>query len=940
MSVPVAIVVHDDEPAESSDVRNTSLDSTTLSHRQVIHPSNNVVPSSSQPPQKRLYRVANNRWVTRDIAALDFLLNIPLAAEASIVQNGYLQQSKQQEDYESNSDDDDNNEHKEDDIENQRRKESTLSSASAIPAVDPQGRWWEKWISSSLMHNQTTRSRSQSMGVDAHLFLEGPTRQDKQSILANSSLMASAPGRRLEGDEAIRIQIPLTVVGGGSHPSAGNNSKISGSLTNKVSLTSSSSSNSTNMLTKQRSIARVAALREWERQTAHGIPKTPTAVPQPPLLDGRLFFSASGSYPVSVYSMIRYEPKREEAQLRRLKLEARGGGGSQFRIPARDWRGISYRSLLPRARRVDSDKYAKRTASSSDGQEIRAFNRFLKETRERDSDYDAGKVPSRSESKDMDYDDDESSLSSDDSNEYVPGILDDPDMVLGRHRNVMMGDRVIGPIIASTIQFVEPALLKADLNKQFRERFDGWEPSKSALKYIGAKVVNGNYILTEPVIDDDEDEPIEEKPLSPLPKNKRRQSSTTSSSAASEISKEHPQSMEKQATEKQMRMPPSLTLSKVRSLKHQALQVALKANFEIGTLSLACVYFERLCLDCRVDKSNRRLTFAACLLLASKLNEPNVGLVMQNTSSNPNNGNGEGIVNRFSSFARPNNRSNTMFAALLEFFTQEWELTLKNLFDCEWGVFAALGFSLHAKPSQVAFHFKRFMKTMEWSPKTYLGAEMFGYWQEALVEEEDRRLVRERRKARLQHRKEEELLNLHIEIENDLLRRNHRSESDSEDDDDKHDAAVRAGDDAVDPNTSLAPPSQSNTLFRRSMSPHRDVSRKSSGITLLQRFGMRRIASTDRLVQEPSDGARRSLPLFATPSAASSSDTASATVDTPSFPSQPPILHQAGISGLSDTAEAAMDLQVLDLEAGLLHDTLSVDSVAGSDKDKSSTHPV
>ena len=51
-----------------------------------------------------------------------------------------------------------------------------------------------------------------------------------------------------------------------------------------------------------------------------------------------------------------------------------------------------------------------------------------------------------------------------------------------------------------------------------------------------------------------------------------------------------------------------------------------------------------------------------------------------------------------------------MYAALLEFFTQEWSLSLKHLFDAEWGVFAALGFSLHVSPSQVTFHFKRLMK--------------------------------------------------------------------------------------------------------------------------------------------------------------------------------------------------------------------------------------
>ena len=64
------------------------------------------------------------------------------------------------------------------------------------------------------------------------------------------------------------------------------------------------------------------------------------------------------------------------------------------------------------------------------------------------------------------------------SDEYVPGFLDDPEMVQGRHRHVMIGDRVTGCIVSSTMLYVDPEELKADLNKKFCERFDGWEPPK------------------------------------------------------------------------------------------------------------------------------------------------------------------------------------------------------------------------------------------------------------------------------------------------------------------------------------------------------------------------------------------------------------------------------------------------------------------------------
>lgn len=275
-----------------------------------------------------------------------------------------------------------------------------------------------------------------------------------------------------------------------------------------------------------------------------------------------------------------------------------------------------------------------------------------------------------------------------------------------------------GCTVASTIQFVKPALLKADLNKQFRERFESWEPPKSQRRFIGARVVDGMYTLMEPGDRDQAGNLIDEDNVNNS--MRKRQGSITSVNSAD-------------ATKETIRMPPSLTLSKIRSIKHQALLAAVKAKLEIGTVALAFVYFERLCLDCRVDKTNRRLSFAACLLLAIKINEAHVGLVMRRDEEavTPNKGasstiNKNSKVTSFQTLIRPTKKSSTMFASLLEFFTQDWSLSIKHLFAAEWGVFAALQFRLHATPSQVAFHFKRLLKALDWSPVTYLGAEMFG----------------------------------------------------------------------------------------------------------------------------------------------------------------------------------------------------------------------
>ena len=290
----------------------------------------------------------------------------------------------------------------------------------------------------------------------------------------------------------------------------------------------------------------------------------------------------------------------------------------------------SYRALLPRS-------------SSDDRLHDKAFNRFV---RGDDDDNDDNKNKSQP---DNDESSSTSSESSDDSDVYVPGLLDDPDMVLGRHRTVMIGDAVTGPVVSSSIQFVKPALLKEELNKQFRERFDGWEPPRAARKYIGARVIQGNYVLMDPAEEPHDDPSTADQQH---PRRRNRQGSVGSTSSFTGSSSDQPQ-------EKVLRMPPSLTLSKIRSLKRQALLAAVKAKIEVSTVALACVYFERLCLDCRVDKSNRRIAFAACLLLALKLNEPNVGLVYHHDEEDE-----EDEVSTLQFMIRPNKRSKNMCASL------------------------------------------------------------------------------------------------------------------------------------------------------------------------------------------------------------------------------------------------------------------------------------
>ncbi|XP_040290906.1 CDK5 and ABL1 enzyme substrate 2 [Bufo bufo] len=62
-----------------------------------------------------------------------------------------------------------------------------------------------------------------------------------------------------------------------------------------------------------------------------------------------------------------------------------------------------------------------------------------------------------------------------------------------------------------------------------------------------------------------------------------------------------------------------LTLSKIRSLKREMRNVAQECNMEPVTVAMSYVYFEKLVLQRRVNKQNRKLCAGACVLLAAKI---------------------------------------------------------------------------------------------------------------------------------------------------------------------------------------------------------------------------------------------------------------------------------------------------------------------------------
>ena len=127
-------------------------------------------------------------------------------------------------------------------------------------------------------------------------------------------------------------------------------------------------------------------------------------------------------------------------------------------------------------------------------------------------------------------------------------------------------------------------------------------------------------------------------------------------------------------------------------------------------------------------------------------------------------------------------RLNKLFLSVqIVFFTHDWSISLKQLYAAEWIVFSALGFSLKSTPSQVAFHFKRLLKVLEWDSRSYLGNEMYSQWQDCLVEESRRKEIRKARREMRMKRNERRLLKLQRRLHTEgMHRRSSTLSSDSQ----------------------------------------------------------------------------------------------------------------------------------------------------------------
>ena len=140
---------------------------------------------------------------------------------------------------------------------------------------------------------------------------------------------------------------------------------------------------------------------------------------------------------------------------------------------------------------------------------------------------------------------------------------------------------------------------------------------------------------------------------------------------------------------------PSLSLSKIRNLKQTLVKIVEQENLELSTAAKAFVFLERMILKDLVNKANRKLVAAACLLLATKAND-----------------------------AKDVNHS-----VLLPLIAEHLETNAHDLTCAEFPVFAALEFDLFPEQHEYLPHLDRILTSLDYSNiQEYLGERMYTIW--------------------------------------------------------------------------------------------------------------------------------------------------------------------------------------------------------------------
>ncbi|XP_052450567.1 CDK5 and ABL1 enzyme substrate 2 isoform X1 [Carassius gibelio] len=120
-----------------------------------------------------------------------------------------------------------------------------------------------------------------------------------------------------------------------------------------------------------------------------------------------------------------------------------------------------------------------------------------------------------------------------------------------------------------------------------------------------------------------------------------------------------------------------LTLSKIRSLKREMRSVSEECGLQPVTIAMAYVYFEKLVLQGRLNKHNRKLVSSACVLLAAKISSD---LKKQEVKQ------------------------------LIDRLEERFRINSKELISLEFTVLVALEMALYLPDSKVMPHYRRLVQ--------------------------------------------------------------------------------------------------------------------------------------------------------------------------------------------------------------------------------------
>lgn len=120
-----------------------------------------------------------------------------------------------------------------------------------------------------------------------------------------------------------------------------------------------------------------------------------------------------------------------------------------------------------------------------------------------------------------------------------------------------------------------------------------------------------------------------------------------------------------------------LTFSKIRSLKREMRSVSEECGLQPVTIAMAYVYFEKLVLQGRLNKHNRKLVSAACVLLAAKISSD---LKKQEVKQ------------------------------LIDRLEERFRINRKELISLEFTVLVALEMALYLPDSKVMPHYRRLVQ--------------------------------------------------------------------------------------------------------------------------------------------------------------------------------------------------------------------------------------